>query len=257
MNRGYFKMWRKIVESAVFQNEGLLKTFIWCLAKAAYKETFVTIRTGRGVSEVRITPGSFIFGRHSAAKELHMSPSTVWKRILKLKKLEILNIESNSHYSIITIINWIIYQAETGKGNIESNRQVTGKEHKEEYKEIKEYIYRADSQKILTYLNEKTGKRYRNKKNIESRLKDGATVEDCQRVIDAKLQDAFFIANPKYMNPETLFRPGNFDRYSNEGIPRQEAEQRDSICQRCKKQIVVSSDLTETGCVYCEMEART
>ncbi len=130
MNRGYFKTWRKITDSAVFQNEGLLKIFIWCLARAAYKEMFITVRTGRGVSEVRLSPGSFLFGRDSAARELNMSPSTVWKRMLKLKKLEILNIESDSHYSIIYIINWHIYQAEQEKGDIESDRQGTQRRKK-------------------------------------------------------------------------------------------------------------------------------
>lgn len=148
MNRGYFKTWRKITDSAIFQNEGLLKVSIWCLARAAYKETFVMVRTGRGVSEVNLSPGSFLFGRDSAGRELNMSPSTVWKRMLKLKKLEFLNIESNSHYSLITIINWIIYQADMEKGNSESDRQVTGKEHKEESKEGKERRTPADFSEI-------------------------------------------------------------------------------------------------------------
>jgi len=155
MNRGYFKTWRKITESAVFQNEGLLKVFIWCLAKAAYKDAFVTVRTGRGISEVKIVPGSFLFGRHSASKELHMSPSTVWKRILKLKKLEILNIESNSHYSIIYIINWPFYQADIEKGDIESDRQVTGKEHKEEIKEIKNIFIVPSIEDVSAYCKER------------------------------------------------------------------------------------------------------
>jgi len=140
MNRGYFKTWRKITDSAVFQNEGLLKVFIWSMARAAYRETFVTVRTGRGVSEVKLLPGQFIFGRESAAQELNMKPSTAWKRMLKLKNLEILNIESNSHYSIITIVNWDTYQCDHEKRNSESNRQGTGKEHKEEIEALKKNI---------------------------------------------------------------------------------------------------------------------
>ena len=92
MNRGYFCIWRKIEDSVVFQNEGLLKVFLWCLIRANHKESFVQVKTGRGSTEVKLLPGSFLFGRESAAKRLSMSPSTVWKRILKLKKLEILNI---------------------------------------------------------------------------------------------------------------------------------------------------------------------
>jgi len=137
MNRGYVRLWRKIEDSAVFKNEGLLKVFIWCLLRANHKEAFVQVKTGRGLSEVKLLPGSFLFGRESAAKRLDMSPSTVWKRILKLKTLEFLNIESNSHYSIIHIIHWPVYQAVPENSNSESDRQVTGKEHRQEFKNYK------------------------------------------------------------------------------------------------------------------------
>jgi DNA-binding Lrp family transcriptional regulator len=137
MNRGYVKLWRKTLDSAVFLNEALFKVFIWCLLRAAYKAVFFMAKTGRGISEVKLSPGSFLFGRDSAAKELNMPPSTLWKRILKLKKLGFLNIESDSHYSIISIVNWHIYQAEPEKGDSERNRQGTGKEHKEELKKEK------------------------------------------------------------------------------------------------------------------------
>lgn len=141
MTRGYVHLWRKTEDSAIFQNEGLFKVAIWCLWHASHKPMSVGIKTGRGISEVALAPGQFVFGRHSAARALGMSPSTVWKRMLKLKNLGFLNIESDTHYSVITILNWHTYQAETEKGDSESNRQVTGKEHKQECKELnKTYV---------------------------------------------------------------------------------------------------------------------
>lgn len=116
MNRGYICLWRKIQDSSIFQNEGLLKVFVWCLLRANYQETWVRVKTGRGFTEVRLKAGSFIFGRHSAAKELRMPPFTVWKRMLKLEKLEICIIERNTHFSIIYIINWPLYQDDHKKG---------------------------------------------------------------------------------------------------------------------------------------------
>ena len=109
MNRGYIKLYRKTLESRAFQSEGLLKVWIWCLLKATHKEVWVPIKIGRGLTEVHLLPGQFIFGRESAAKKLKMKPSTVWKRIVKLKKLGNLNIQSNRQYSIITIVNWDTY----------------------------------------------------------------------------------------------------------------------------------------------------
>lgn len=128
MDRGYIKLWRKIIDSRIFRNEGLLKVWIWCLTKAAHENHWTTLRTGTGSMEVKVLPGQFIFGRDSAAKELHMPPSTVWKRINKLKKVENLNIESNRQYSLISVMNWPTYQGENNKRNIESNRQGTGRE---------------------------------------------------------------------------------------------------------------------------------
>jgi hypothetical protein len=128
MNRGYVKLWRKIYDSPVFKNVGLLKVFVWCLIRANHKETWVTIKIGQGFTEVKLQPGSFLFGRESAARELHMPATTVWKRMLKLEKLEILNIQRDTHYSIIYIINWHIYQAGPDKRDSQRNSQGTAKE---------------------------------------------------------------------------------------------------------------------------------
>lgn len=112
MNRGYIRIWRKIEDSAVFQSEGLLKVFIWCLIRANHKGGWVSVRTGKGVTEVRIEPGQFIFGRKSAANRLKMNPETVRKRIHKLEKLGICTTQSTTHYTIITIVEWHTYQGD-------------------------------------------------------------------------------------------------------------------------------------------------
>jgi hypothetical protein len=125
MNRGYVKLWRKIEDSIVFQNEGLFKVFIWCLLQATHKEIYLPVRTGRGFTEVHLMPGSFIFGRQSAAKQLRMSQSTVWGRIIKLKKFKIIDMQTNTHYSIISIINWISYQGDQNQSDSQPDRQPT------------------------------------------------------------------------------------------------------------------------------------
>ena len=42
---GYFKVHRKILESNIFDNPVALKVFIWCLAKATYKDRSTIIGT--------------------------------------------------------------------------------------------------------------------------------------------------------------------------------------------------------------------
>jgi len=133
-NEGWVPLFRKLLDSQVFQNEGLLKVWIWCLLKATHKEQWVSIRTGKGTTEVHLLPGQFIFGRKTAAKELKMSPSTAWKRITKLKNMQNLNIQSNTHYSIISVANWALYRELQKKGT----GRVTGKEQpRNTYKNVK------------------------------------------------------------------------------------------------------------------------
>uniref|UniRef100_A0A6H1ZX57 Uncharacterized protein n=1 Tax=viral metagenome TaxID=1070528 RepID=A0A6H1ZX57_9ZZZZ len=110
MDRGYVKLWRKTLDSRIFKNEGLLKVWVWCLMRANHKTNWVSVVTGRGETEVKIEPGQFVFGRKTAAKELRMKEPTVQKRIVKLKNMQNIDIKSITHCSIITIINWDIYQ---------------------------------------------------------------------------------------------------------------------------------------------------
>lgn len=94
MNQGYIKLYRRLLDSACFQNEGLLKIWIWCLLKANHETAWVPFKTGKGSSVVKIEPGQFIFGRKSAAKELKMDESTVYKRMKYLEKLKNITIQS-------------------------------------------------------------------------------------------------------------------------------------------------------------------
>lgn len=73
---------------------------------------------------------------------------------------------------------------------------------------------------VIDYLNQKTRKDFTHKDSslnpIIARLNEGATKEDCIRVIDNKLQDQYFIDNPKYLRPSTLFQVSKFEEYLNE-----------------------------------------
>ena len=133
----YILLWGVLLGSRVFKNEGLLKVWIWCLLKASYKQRWVEIKTGKEKIEVEVFPGQFVFGRDSAAKDLGMPPSTVWKRMIKLKNMQNLNIKSDRQYSIITIVNWDSYQTVENKRNSQGDRQGTGKEQARNKKDNK------------------------------------------------------------------------------------------------------------------------
>jgi uncharacterized phage protein (TIGR02220 family) len=77
---------------------------------------------------------------------------------------------------------------------------------------------KKDVKEVIDYLNEKCGKKFtcKNKANLEARLNDGYSVDDCKQVIDNKSKDEFFKQFPKLLNPTTLFRPTHFENYLNE-----------------------------------------
>lgn len=109
---GYFKVHRKILQSQVFAHQTALKIWIWCLAKVTYREHFIAIKVGRGETLVKLMPGQFIFGRFKAEEELNIDGSTIYKWMQKFasSEFEMISIDSNNQYSIITICKWEEYQ---------------------------------------------------------------------------------------------------------------------------------------------------
>ncbi|HDY90018.1 MAG TPA: hypothetical protein ENH82_18095 [bacterium] len=85
--------------------------------------------------------------------------------------------------------------------------------------------YNAEAQDVLDFLNYLTKRRYRNTIYIVARLKDGASVDDCRKVIWAKGYDDYFRENPKYLNPITLFRKLHWDNYYNESLEEEYAKE--------------------------------
>jgi hypothetical protein len=108
----------------VFQNEKLFKIFIWCLLKASHKEHEQLV----GLQKITLQPGEFVYGRTKASEELKIKESTVNKYMSWLKKYEIINIKSNNKFSVISIVNWALYQFEVEESNSKSNNNVTTKE---------------------------------------------------------------------------------------------------------------------------------
>jgi hypothetical protein len=111
MHRGYVKLWRKSMDSAIWQNADLWKVWCWCMMKANHTEKWVSVVTGKGAREIKLEPGQFVYGRFEAAKELKMRPTTVRDRMKKLAHLEALTQKSATHCTIVTLCNWSLYAA--------------------------------------------------------------------------------------------------------------------------------------------------
>lgn len=75
-----------------------------------------------------------------------------------------------------------------------------------------------DVLEVLNYLNQRANREYRgvdsNLRLIAARFGEGATVDDCKAVIDAKVKE--WAADAKmsaYLRPETLFNAAKFAQY--------------------------------------------
>ncbi len=123
--KGWIALHRQLLDSQVFQNEGLLKVWIWCLLKARHKPGWITMKVGRAETEIWLETGQFVYGRKSASRQLRMKSSSVRNRMQKLKNMQNLDIESNTHYSVVTIINWDAYQDKKIKEDTEKDSRRT------------------------------------------------------------------------------------------------------------------------------------
>ena len=92
-----------------------------------------------------------------------------------------LNIESNTLYSIITILNWGTYQGESKKGDIEGDSEGTAKEHKQECKECKE---ERTPEKILSEISVLRD-RYQDQGTINQALQAIASTRKSNRITDS------------------------------------------------------------------------
>ena len=100
---GFVLLHRALLDSDVFHDEWHLKLFIWCLCKAEWKSTKFK---GHAIS-----PGQFITGRNSAADELKVSPSRLYRGLKVLAdRYECITSESNNQWTTVTVCNWKVYQ---------------------------------------------------------------------------------------------------------------------------------------------------
>jgi DnaD/phage-associated family protein len=150
--QGWIKLHRKLLASDVFQNEKLLKVFIYCLLKATHSE--ISQKVGRQTVELK--PGQFIYGRKKAALELNMKESTVRDYINILKDDGVITVNPTNKYSIITVVNWDLYQSkeETPDNKYDStsdNKPTTEGQQKDTNKNVKNIEDEEETNPVALY----------------------------------------------------------------------------------------------------------
>ena len=217
---GWIKLYRKLIENPIFLKPELLQLFIYCLLKANHEPQKI-IFNGQ---EMEIKIGQFITGRDVMAKDLKQNPITTYKRLKVLKNLQILNIKSNNNFSVVTVLNWELYQSEEMKRNSKRNNKGTTREQQgNTYKNDKneKNIYNVifdhwNSKKIIVH--KKLTDEF--KKDIDKALKQSSP-EEIIKVIDhyaeAFNDPAYEYCKYKWGIHEFLTRKEGYKRFLDDG----------------------------------------
>lgn len=145
---GWLKLYRSILDSAVFQDAEVLKVWIWLLCNVAF-EQHDTICYGK---VIHLKPGQIATGRKKIAQCTDLNENKVYRALNALKSLGNIEIKATNRYSIITIVNWYKYQEENYK-RTSSEQQTNSKTTTEE---------QQDNNKRTQHKNGKNGKKEKN-----------------------------------------------------------------------------------------------
>lgn len=146
LDRGYIKLWRKLQDDPKADDPAYLSVWIHLLIRATHKEMKI-VWCGKPMI---LKPGQLVMGRRKLAAITGLTEMRI-RRILKYMKMnQQINQQTSNRSSIITIINWKLYQV----SNQQDNQQATSKQP-------------TDNQQTTTNKNVKNVK---NVKNEESSL---------------------------------------------------------------------------------------
>ena len=116
-----------------------------------------------GQQIVKLKKGEFVFGRSKASEELKMTESTVYKYIKLLEKLQMISINSNTKFSVISIEKWEEYQVEELKDNNKVTTEEQQSNTNKNVKNIKNNISSSNDEELKEHF-EKIWEIYPNKK---------------------------------------------------------------------------------------------
>jgi hypothetical protein len=233
--------------------------------KASYKEFDAIV----GLQVVHLMPGQFIFGRKKAAEETGLTEREIRTILDFLRKAGNLTIKTTNKFSIISIINWTIYQSEEIENDQLNDQPLTSKGPHTNIKEVKTFLSNSDEVRLSELLFEKILSRNPNHKkpNIQTWAReidfmiriDKRTTEEIQAVIEWCQTDTFWQNN--ILSTATLRRKFDQLRLKMKANGKQTAPVTPPTplkCPRCDRDLVVKNDLYGDGCIHCQraLEAR-
>jgi hypothetical protein len=169
--------------------------------KATYKEFDAIV----GLQLVHLMPGQFIFGLRVASKETGLTIREIRTILDFLRKAKNLTIKTTNKFSIITIINWPIYQGDNNENDTLNDKQRANKGQHTNNKEIKTFLSDSIEIRLSELLFNKIISRNPNHKkpDLQAWAKhiglmiriDSRPPEDIRRVIEWCQADSFWQSN--------------------------------------------------------------
>lgn len=114
--QGYVKIYRRLLESEVFEEPKLLKTWLWLLLNANWEDR----QTRQGIY---IERGQLVTSNQRAARALDCSVNTVRRHFRVLESLKMINIEADTVCTVVSICNYRTYQDEALKSHTATDTQ--------------------------------------------------------------------------------------------------------------------------------------
>jgi len=218
LNDGWIKLHRKLLDNKIFDNERLLKVWVWCLLKASHTEYDQLV----GLQTVHLIPGQFIYGRFKNAEELKLNPNTLKDYMKFLSDEKFIAIKSTNKYSVVSVEKWELYQSErienTSKTPAKHQQNTTNKNVKNvKNEDIYTIFEHWNSKKIITHKTMSD----RLKGHINARL-EKYTVEEIAEAINnyaTILQGEEYFWSYKWGLGEFLSRENGFEKFLTSSNP--------------------------------------
>ena len=121
-HNGWIKLYRCLLEDAVCQKSAYFHLWVTLLLMAAHKDREFIFNN----QIQKLQPGQLITGRKKLSKLTGIHPSTVQRGLRFLENAQMIDQQTNTKFSIITIKNWDYFQStQTGDQPVNNERTST------------------------------------------------------------------------------------------------------------------------------------
>lgn len=217
--QGWIKLHRKFLQNSIFRARDplLIQLTVYILLKANHRQEKVLIND----TEVIVNAGQGIFGifqivkdltglEREGSREFKRFQSLYYRRLKILEKIGFLKNESTNKFTVISIINWDVYQSNEKQTENETEEFVSEKKRSgvksenEEQEQSIDLSSKSESQEV------KNGKQTENKRKTKgSKSETNKNNKNDKNIYMCGLFDVFWGIYPRKVNRKGAFRNWN------------------------------------------------